>query len=222
MILKFTLFEPFADELIHGVTTKPLGSFNEEDEVFEKQKKKLPVDPIFSRQMHGDKIIKVTGKPDKQFEGDAFITRQINLPLAVKIADCQGILMYDPKTDSIAAVHAGWRSSAQNIIGKTIKEMIKEFGTNPADLIVGVSPSLGPCCATFSDPEKELPEFIHPFIKGRNVNFWSLSLQQLKEAGVPENQIEIAKECTKCNPNRYFSHRNADTGRIAVFIGLKK
>lgn len=221
MILEFNLFKPFSGQLIHGITTKPLGSFNNEEADFEKQKNKLPVNPIFNKQVHGDKIMLITERPDQPFEADALITQKKTLPLGIKVADCQGVLIFDPKTNSIAAIHSGWKSSVLNIIGKTVKKMGQVFGSNPADLVIGISPSLGPCCAQFSDPEKELPEFVHPFIKGKNVDFWSLSLQQLKEVGVPENQIEIVKECTNCNLNRYFSHRNGDKGRMAVFIGLR-
>ena len=222
MILKFSIFKPFANRLIHGMTTKQMGSFNDEDKNFSEQLKKLPVEkPIFSRQIHGDKVILATERPDKPFEGDAFITQEKNLPLTVKVADCQGILIYDPKTESIATVHSGWRSSTLNIIGKTVKQMQDTFGLNPSNLLIGISPSLGPCCTEFTDPKNELPEFIHPYIKDQNVDFWALSINQLKEVGVPENQIEIIKECTKCQPNKYFSHRNADIGRMAVFISLK-
>ncbi len=222
MILEFSIFKPFSDQLVHGITTKPLGSFNDEEEGFENQKEKLPINPIFSHQMHGDSVIKVAGYPDEPFEGDAFITQEKDIPIAVKVADCQGILIYDPRTNSIAAIHSGWRSSALDIISKTVEKMVEVFGSDPSDLLVGISPSLGPCCAQFSDPKSELPESVHPFIQDKNVDLWSLSLQQLKDAGVPDNQIEMTKECTKCNPDRYFSHRNADTGRMAVFISLRK
>lgn len=221
MILEFSIFKPFSDRLVHGVTTKQMGSFNDEEESLSEQLKKLPAEnPIFSRQIHSDKVIWVKSHPNIPFQGDSFITQQKNTPLAVKVADCQGILMFDPITNSISAVHCGWRSSSLNIIGKTVQKMKKLFKTNPSDLLVGISPSLGPCCAQFNDPKKELPAFAEPHIQNQNVDFWSLSLDQLKEAGVPENQVELMKECTKCQPDKYYSHRNADNGRMAVFISL--
>lgn len=225
MILEFSILKPFSDRLVHGVTTKSLGSFNDKGSKFKNQlkrfKKLTKKEPIFSNQVHGDEIIMIKARPQESFKGDSFITQQKNIPLVVKVADCQGILIYDPKTESIAAIHVGWRSLALNIIGKTIQKMRDAFGSNPEDLLVGISPSLGPCCAEFGDPKNELPNSIHPYIKGKYVDLWLVSLEQLKKAGVPENQIEIIKECTKCKPEQYFSHRNADTGRMAVFIGLK-
>lgn len=205
MILEFSVFQPFADQLIHGVTTKTSN---------------LTEGLIFGNQVHGDKVILINKKPNQPFEGDAFLTQKHNMPLAVKVADCQGILMFDPKTKTIAAIHSGWRGSSLNIIGKTI-EALKKIGVNPSDLLVGISPSIGPCCAQFTDPKNELPEYAHSYIKDRNVDLWSLSLDQLKKAGVTENQIEIMEECTKCQPDKYYSHRNKDTDRMAVFISLK-
>ena len=222
MILEFSIFKPFRDQLIYGVTTKPLGSFDNREKGFEDQIRKLNIsDPVFSNQVHGDTIIIVNQLPDTPFEGDSFITDKKRIPLAVKVADCQGILIFDPKTNSIASIHSGWRGSALNIIGKTINKMVEIFKSNPSDLLIGISPSLGPCCAEFSDPKNELPKSVHPFIQGKNVDLWSLSHHQLTESGVPERQIEIIKECTKCNSDKYFSHRNKDGGRMAVLISLK-
>ena len=225
MIKQFSIFNSFSDRLVHGVTTKSLGSFNDKGCNFKNQLKQLKKwtekEPVFSNQLHEDKVIIVEKLPQKSFHADAFITKQKNIPLGIKVADCQGILMFDPKTGSIAAIHSGWRGSALNIIGKTIQKMKEKFKTNPADLLVGIGPSLGPCCAKFSNPENELPEFFKPYIQNQKVDFWSLSIDQLKKAGVPENQIELIQECTQCRPGKYYSHRNADSGRMAVFISLK-
>lgn len=176
--------------------------------------------PIFANQMHGDKIIVVESPLNKKPEADAFITNKKGLPLMIKVADCQGIIMFDPETETIAAVHSGWRSSVKNIIGKTIGKMKKEFGVKPENLLIGISPSLGPCCAEFSDPENELPDFCRPFTKGKNVDFWALSLKQLSSEGVPEKNIENPRICTKCGDDCY-SYRRGESGRMAVFIALK-
>jgi len=222
MLLEFSIFQPFSNRVIHGVTTKPIGSFNNLEEGFEKQLNKLPTQnkPIFSNQLHSESVVIIDQIPNHPLEGDAFITDKKQIPIAVKVADCQGILIFDPKTNAIASVHSGWRGSALNIIGNTVKKMAEIFNSNPADLLVGISPSLGPCCAEFSDPINELPEFANPFIQDKKVDLWSLSLHQLSEAGVPKNQIEMINECTKCNSDKYFSHRNKDGGRMAVFIEL--
>ena len=225
MPIQFSIFKPY-HQLIHSITTKSYGSFNDEEKNFENNLNKLSSNfnisrPVFADQIHGDKIDIINSISDQKPQCDALITQVKNLPLMIKIADCQAILLYDPKTESIAAIHSGWRSSAQNIIGKTIQKMKNKFNINPADILMGISPSLGPCCAEFSDPQNELPDFCMPYIKNNYVDFWTLSIAQCKVAGVPEKQIEIINECTKCNSDQYFSHRSGDEGRMAGFISLK-
>lgn len=224
MIEQFNIFKPHSESIIAGFTTKEMGSFNDSEEGFDNQLselEKISPNPIFSNQMHGDKIIVVEKNPINQFKADAFLTQKTGITLAIKVADCQGIVMYDPVTKSIAAVHAGWRGVALTITGKTIRRLKKEFNVDPKNILVGISPSLGPCCAEFSDPTSELPTFMKPYIKNKYVDLWSAVRAQLIYAGIPDNQIEMSGECTKCNPDKYFSHRNKDLGRMAVFIGLK-
>ncbi|MBI4234709.1 peptidoglycan editing factor PgeF [Candidatus Peregrinibacteria bacterium] len=179
-----------------------------------------------SKQVHGDKIFVVRG--DFDFEEtlsgyDALITAEKDFPLLVRFADCQGVLMFDPVKHVIAAVHCGWRGNVLDILGKTVLEMEIDFDCNHADLLVGISPSLGPCCAKFTDPLSELPEFMQQYVDGKScVDLWQCSLDQLKNAGVLEKNIEIVKICTCCNKDRFFSHRRDKgvTGRMAAVIEL--
>ena len=175
---------------------------------------------IMANQIHTDVVLEIKKKPETELRCDGFISGEKNLMMMVKIADCQGVLIYDPVTHKAASVHSGWRSSALNIIGKAIREMQDKFGTDPKNLRVAISPSLGPCCAEFTDPENELPDFCQEFVDENNhVDFWALSRKQCQEAGVPEDQIELAGQCTKCQPG-YFSHRNGDSQRMGVFVTL--
>jgi hypothetical protein len=226
MFLDFSVFKGFPDKIIQGMTMRSFGSFNNFLPGFEQQYKKLArhikSDPVFfSTQLHGDKIIIVSEKSDDVFEGDAFITNKKGIPLVIKVADCQGILLFDPVTFTIAAVHAGWKGVTVNIVGKTIKKMEEIFKVNPKNLLAAVSPSIGPCCAEFSDPLNELPVFMIPYIKNKYVDLWSATRDHLKDAGMSDEHIQIFGECTKSNPDKYFSYRNKDAGRMAVFIGLK-
>jgi len=63
--------------------------------------------------------------------------------MMVKVADCQGVLLFDPRRRVAAAIHSGWRGSVQNILGKAVRLMAAEFHCRPADVIAGISPSWG-------------------------------------------------------------------------------
>jgi len=226
MIIRFPILRPFNRWITYGATTASEGSFNEGKKGFEKDLKKLQAKmqmarPVFAFQMHGDRIVDIKKRPARQPKCDAFITQVRRLPLMIKVADCQGVLMFDPLTKTIAAVHSGWRGSTKNIIGKTIGQLKKVYGVDPKNLRVAISQSLGPWCSEFSDPKKELPAFCHRYTSGYHVDFWHMSLDQLTKAGVSRRHIELVGECTKCHPRKYFSFRAGSDDRMAVFIAFK-
>lgn len=215
----------FSEGLIHGITQADEGDFNATKPGFEEvrtifaKNNQLPNLPQHTMQVHSKKVIKIDSVDDPLQEGDALITNQTNIPLMVKTADCQPVIIYSPDVNALGVVHSGWRGSVQNIIGETIERMMNEYQAHSEKMWLGIGPSLGPCCSEFTDPKNELPEFCHPFVEDRHVNFWKLSLQQCQEKGIPLNQIELANHCTKCQPG-YFSHRRGETQRFATWAML--
>lgn len=100
---------------------------------------------VLSKQVHSD-IIHVVDNPDAQLRGDAFITATPGVTVAVASADCLPVLVADPENHVVAAIHAGWRGTLKRIVEKTIGEMRKSFGSNPAKLLVALGPSIHACC----------------------------------------------------------------------------
>ena len=78
--------------------------------------------------------------------GDALVTNQPGLLLAVQVADCLPILLLDPKRRVAAAVHAGWRGTAKRITEKTVGLMRARFGCRPRDLRAVLGPGIHSCC----------------------------------------------------------------------------
>jgi polyphenol oxidase len=97
------------------------------------------------------------------------------------------------------------------------------YGTRPADLIAGIGPSLGPCCAQFIHYRQEFPESFWKYqIRPDYLDLWQLSRDQLTAAGVLEDHIQIAGVCTSCRTDLFFSYRKEKTtGRFATIIALK-
>jgi hypothetical protein len=79
-------------------------------------------------------------------QGDALLTSQPGLLLAVQTADCVPILLADPARRAVAAVHAGWRGTLARVVAKTVGRMRLEFGTRPADIVAAIGPAIGRCC----------------------------------------------------------------------------
>lgn len=184
---------------------------------------------VSARQIHGDRIFCYIGDMPKENEidgVDALITQQRGIGLMIQQADCQAVLLHDPIHQAVGAIHCGWRGSVNGIIGKTVSAMREHFGTNPADLLAIISPSLGPCCAEFVNFRDELPKaFLRFRVSSTHFDFWQITSWQLQENGVPESAITAAKVCTACSPD-YFSYRRAcketsgSTGRNCSVIAL--
>lgn len=205
-----------------------LGLGDEEAHVRENRtliKKTMAMERLVSlRQVHGDQVLVLDARPaeDEEFAGyDALVSNISGVGLMIQQADCQAVLLHDANKAAIGILHAGWRGSAANIIGRTISSMQETFGCQPRDLRAAISPSLGPCCAEFVHYEVELPEAFWSFqAKPAHFDFWTISRAQLLAAGVLPDRIETAGICTKCDANFFSYRRERQTGRFASVIGL--
>ncbi len=154
---------------------------------------------------------------------DALISATRNRPLMVTAADCLQVVLLDPITPAVGIAHAGWRGLVAGSIGTTISAMRTEYGSRPGTMLAGIGPGLGPCCAEFSDPARELPDSFVPFIRGRYVDLWAAARQQLEDAGLMVSRIELSGICTRCHRDQFFSHRGdrGHTGRFAAIVCLR-
>jgi YfiH family protein len=185
---------------------------------------------VFIEQIHGDQVVTIDGSrrtnpgndsPDPRI-GDALVTNLHQRLLVIQVADCQAIMLYDPRRAVVANVHAGWRGSVNAIVDRTLSVMVKRFDCRPRDIVAGIGPSLGPCCAEFVNYKQEIPEKFWSYKDAdHHFDFWAISRDQLRKAGVLPENISIGGICTKCNTDRFFSYRGeGTTGRFAAVIGL--
>jgi hypothetical protein len=111
----------------------------------------------------------------------------------------------------IAAAHAGWRGTALRIAEKTVNVM-RKLGSRPKDMIVGIGPSIGPCCYEVG------PKVSRKFGKSGcvHINLRRENRDQLIKLGIISKNIYICKTCTMCNSDRFFSAR-ASKGQTGGF-----
>lgn len=180
-----------------------------------------PKNLVLSHQTHTDIVLRV-GKAQAGAglfapelpECDALITNEPGVALVIFTADCTPILLHDPITGAVGAVHAGWRGTVSEIAGKAVAAMTREFGCDPANIRAAIGPNIGQCCfATDSDvPDAMRAVFaaeVEPFIQYRGkkyyVNLKGVNALVLRRAGV--RNIEISQACTACESHRFWSHR---------------
>lgn len=234
---EFELLQDFP--LVHGVFTRnggvshpPFESLNLGEKVgdnflaVEENKHRLANTlnielPLFITQIHSNTICEIYFSNQIE-QGDGMITAKKEIPIAITHADCQAAIFYDKNHHVVANIHAGWRGNVQNIYAETVKKMGHSFGTRPQDLIVCISPSLGPSRAQFIHYNEELPQdfWVHKN-EGDFFNLWNISKDQLKALSICDSQIEIASMCTFENKEEFFSYRrDKETGRNATVVAL--
>lgn len=154
---------------------------------------------------------------------DAIISNQSNVALMVKSADCQAIILFDPIQRVLANVHCGWRGNTLNIIAEVVTRMESYFRCKPSQIIAGIGPSLGPCCAEFITHGEIFPKHFDQFMVRENYfDLWQISRWQLLEAGLQKENIEVASICTRCRTDLFYSYRaEGTTGRFATVAMLK-
>jgi hypothetical protein len=163
---------------------------------------------------------------------DATITNLPGICLMVMVADCVPVILFDPQKKVSAVIHAGWRGTVKKISTNTVKAMIHSFGCDPADIIAGIGPSIGPCCYEVGEDVRMVVEQCFGTAVGYLVlknhspkphfDLWYANHKQLTDSGLKPANIETAEICTQCNQDIFYSSR-ADkgiTGRFAAGIQI--
>ncbi|MEE2830234.1 MAG: peptidoglycan editing factor PgeF [Myxococcota bacterium] len=183
------------------------------------------------KQVHGQVVHLVSGGP-APLEGDGLWTRERGLVLAVRVADCVPVLLYDPGVPAVAAVHAGWRGTAVDIVGAAVATGASELGVQPERLRAALGPSIGPCCFEVGHEvvaalrALELDEVQIGLKLGErgkpHVDLRRANRALLLRAGLRADRIEDVGDCTMCHPGRYESYRRdgPSSGRMRGVIGL--
>jgi len=193
--------------------------------------------PLISlKQVHGDGIRIFKGPAQNgsdlwEEEGDAVLTPISRVAIGVFTADCLPLLLFEPEKRIVAAVHAGWRGTAQEVVRKVIEKMIEVFDCRREKIKAALGPCIGPCCYEVDEPVEAsflrngLPWEL--FSSPQGPGKWSLDLQKanfflLIKAGIHKKNISLLTYCTACRSDLFFSYRKekGTRGRHLNFISL--
>lgn len=165
-------------------------------------------------QMHGKHAVRVSEPSSRIIQADAVATDEPGLTLTVRFADCQNLIVFEPKKNVVCLVHAGWKGMRLNVITSAFTLLKKEWDIDPKETFVALGPSLCTTCAEFSDPEKEVPE-LKDFIRGKSIDLRAASDAELASLGVPKKSVERLKDCTRCHPEAYWTYRGGDREKVS-------
>ncbi len=255
-LLKFDKINHFISNRKGGFSKPPYESLNigfntaDDDEVILQNRRILGESigiPLFrftvADQTHSGNVTLITAdmkgrgaqeRADSIPDSDGMVTNVAGVCLLAMMADCVPVLLYSPKKNVIGVSHAGWRGIIRKVTKNTVARMVKEFGCKPADIFVGIGPSIGPCCYEIGeDVEKAVKEAFDntnklllkkPKKDKKHLDLWKANIDQLTCAGIPEGNIETSGICTSCESDVYYSSRMGIgiTGRFAAGIMIKE
>jgi YfiH family protein len=179
-------------------------------------------------QKHTDRVL-VLQSDLAPVTADAVVTQRKGILLGVRVADCVPILLYDRRESVIGAVHAGWRGTASQIIKKTVRTMVELFGTSPKDIMAAIGPSIRWQCYDVGSEVKEAVceatgegKYCMPEKDKYFIDLSSANRIQALSSGIPGENIWSSGECTRCNPDAFYSYRYSRTyaGSQGGFIGV--
>jgi len=196
-----------------------------------------PEQTVFTKQRHTD-IIRVVDDShcgEGLFRGvpdvcDGQITDKPGVALVTFSADCTPILLFDPVRRAIGAVHAGWRGTAMGIAARAVEAMVREYGCDPENIQAAIGPCIGKCCfETDWDVPQAMLDSLGPKAltaitqKGEKYHVDNKFCNALWLQRVGVGWLDISPDCTRCNPDRYWSHRAVGDARgsLAGIIMLK-
>lgn len=166
---------------------------------------------IIGRQTHGATVLTHRGGWDgflRTAEADGHVAAERGIILTVSIADCVPIFLAHP-SGIVGILHSGWKGTSARIIDAGLKAFAR-IGFPPDELKVHLGPSIcGRCYEVSADVRAELTG--QPVNRSGNVDLRSLIAEHAAESGVLD--VTVSSDCTKCDNDRYFSHRAGDDGR---------
>ena len=184
-------------------------------------------------QVHGtDVVIADAPRPPETpyRQADAILTDRTGITLFMRFADCVPILLYDPLRKVIGMAHAGWMGTVKGAVRVAIEAMQLHYGTNPADILAAIGPSIGPDHYEIGpDVVVRVQQAFGRDTSGAlmgedgqmHLDLWRANRLLLEQAGV--THIEIAGLCTACAVGDWYSHRaeNGRTGRFGAMLALQ-
>ena len=193
------------------------------------------------RQVHGN-VVRVLKRGEvaasanrERPDGDAVVSNQPGLVLAVMVADCVPVLVVDRDGGAAAAIHAGWRGTCARVVVAAIERMRDKFGTTPGNLLAAIGPSIGPADykvgnslieqfrSAGHDPADIARWFPH-INAALHLDLWLANRDQLIAAGLSPDRIFTSRLSTLPHRDVFDSYRRdgESAGRMAGLIVVPK
>lgn len=181
-------------------------------------------------QVHGARVVTLDEGPANTPQADALVLSRPGVLGGVVGADCPLLLLVAPAERVLALVHSGWRGTAANVVGETVRYLAAHHEVAPDGLRVAIGPSM---CGAHYEVGEEVVEAVSAAVPsgaglfratraGHALLDLGLALErQLTSVGVRESAIERCRACTWEAVDMFHSYRRdgAAAGRHALVAG---
>ncbi len=173
------------------------------------------------KQVHGARVVEAGGASE---EADAVIGRAACAPpgggrlaVGVRVADCVPVLLADPQTGDVAAVHAGWRGVHGGVVGAAVEAL------GGRALVAAIGPCIEACCFEVGMEVAARLGFVVREAGGKAfVDLRAAVRSQLRRAGLADDHIEDVPGCTKHDARLHsFRRDGANSGRMLAAIAAR-
>lgn len=171
------------------------------------------------QQVHSATVLVANQPTGSAGRGDALLSAAAGTLVSIRTADCYPVLLADRRTRTVAAVHAGWRGTAAEIVIRSVERMRESFGTDPGDIFAVIGPGIGACC--YEVGEEVAAKFGRK--RAGYLDLAAVNRRQLLTAGIPGEQIDAVGSCTFCDARTFHSFRRDgdQAGRMISYIGTR-
>lgn len=199
-------------------------------------------DMVLSRQTHTTNVRIVTNadrgkgitRERDYTDVDGLVTNVPGICLVTSYADCVPLFFVDPVKKVIGLSHSGWRGTVGKIGRKTVELMHERFGSDPADILAAVGPSV--CMDCYEVSGDVIEKFKEAFSENwwdqlfyekpdgkYQLDLWKANELIFQESGILPEHIAVTNICTHCNSDILYSHRAAGDkrGNLCAFLALK-
>ena len=172
---------------------------------------------------------------DELKDVDGLLTDKKDEVLSLTFADCTPIYLYDEKKNIIGNIHSGWKGTLNKIGKHAVEQMIKDYDSNPEDIICCIGPTIRKCHFEVDEDVKDM--FYEAFNDESIINIGQVkkgkqkyyidtvlaNINMMKELGLKEENIIDSGICTVCNCDKMHSYRvdNEKSGRNTALIAIR-
>jgi len=178
--------------------------------------------PRLLKQVHGTEIVTILAAGEENIaRADGWVSAARGVPVAVYVADCLPIFLWDEGLRAVGVLHAGWKGLAAGMPAAAVSAF-RSLGLEADGLCVSIGPHAGPCCYRVGAEFRSLfraESFVSDARGGLRLDLGVEAKARFVEAGVDARNVRVSGDCTICAAEDFFSfRRDRMERRILAFI----